>query len=118
MEPYQFPVKYQEVETVDVKQVVINKVRFVEENDRLQKVVVLSLMRNISNDIDKLNGLMSTEFAKRFMAMQVDPGKGICYERIPISDRIIQEAQRRADSDEEPERRVPVDQKPEIPLSE
>jgi len=86
MEPYQFPVKYQEVETIGGKQVVVNKIKFVEENVRLPKLHCIGMLRQISNDIDKLCGLLSPEFAERFMAMQVDPGKGVIYERPWLSE--------------------------------
>lgn len=57
--PRRYPVKYQEVEEVDGRKVIVEKVTMVEENDRRRKLKLLKTLQSIDNDINRLNGLAS-----------------------------------------------------------
>jgi|SRR5208282_1610793 len=56
-EPRKIPIKYQEIEDVNGKQVVVDKIIMVDENDRMKKLALFRRLSKISNHIHKLQGL-------------------------------------------------------------
>lgn len=72
-----------------------------------EKKVNLAEQRKIGEDICKVQLIMDERFLSTVdVKPQPELGKGVTYERIPISDQIINAAHERAISDEEPNRRV------------